>query len=135
MGSQYGKVLKTVNFDTDQGVTVFFEDGTTASGSNLIGADGAKSPTRTILLGHEKSATQPTPYLMTNLATKYTAEQAMFVRRLHSIMAYSIHPDGIFSWQSSKCCIFQENAIRSRNTPQFWRTQIQKSPTHGHSRF
>lgn len=101
MESQYGKALKTVTFDADHRVTVAFEDGTTASGSNLVGADGAKSPMRTILLGPENAAIQPTPYLMTNLATKYPADQALFVRRHHPIMAYSIHPDGIFSWQSS----------------------------------
>jgi 2-polyprenyl-6-methoxyphenol hydroxylase-like FAD-dependent oxidoreductase len=82
-------------------VTVAFEDGTTATGSNLVGADGAKSTTRTILLGQEKSTVQPTPYLMTNLAAKYTAQQALVVHSLHPICAYSIHPDGIFSWQSS----------------------------------
>jgi 2-polyprenyl-6-methoxyphenol hydroxylase-like FAD-dependent oxidoreductase len=101
MRSQYGKVLRTVTFESDHGVTIAFEDGTTATGGNLVGEDGAKSSIRKILLGQEKSAGQPTPYLMTNLSTKYPADQALFVRQLHPIMAYSIHPDGIFSWQSS----------------------------------
>jgi 2-polyprenyl-6-methoxyphenol hydroxylase-like FAD-dependent oxidoreductase len=90
-----------VAFDADHGVTVAFEDGTTATASNLVGADGAKSTTRTILLGQERSAIQPTPYLMTNLAAKYTAEQALVMRSPHPICEYSIHPNGIFSWQSS----------------------------------
>jgi 2-polyprenyl-6-methoxyphenol hydroxylase-like FAD-dependent oxidoreductase len=85
-------------FDDDHDVTSSFEDGTTATGSNLVGADGAKSTTRTILLGQERSAIQPTPYLMTNLEAKHTAEQALVVRSPHPIREYSIHPDGIFSW-------------------------------------
>jgi 2-polyprenyl-6-methoxyphenol hydroxylase-like FAD-dependent oxidoreductase len=81
MGSQYGKVLKTVSFDADHGVTVSFEDGTMASGSNLVGADGAKSPTRTILLGREKAAIQPTavphdqPYYKVYGRTSYVCVQ------------------------------------------------------------
>ena len=85
-------------FDANHGVAVAFEDGTTATGIDLVRANGAKSTTRTILLGQERSAIQPTPYLMANLAAKYTAEQALVVRSPHPICAYSIHPDGIFSW-------------------------------------
>lgn len=97
MGWQYGKVLKTLTSDSNQVVTVAFEDGTTATRSNLVGADRAKSSIRKILLGQEKSAIQATPYLMINLSTNFPADQALFVRRLHPIMEYSIHPDGIFS--------------------------------------
>ena len=57
MGLQYGKVLKEVIFDADRGMTVTFEDGTAAAGSNVVGADGAKSRMRRILLGEEGSAT------------------------------------------------------------------------------
>jgi 2-polyprenyl-6-methoxyphenol hydroxylase-like FAD-dependent oxidoreductase len=95
------KVLKTVAFDANHGATVTFEDGTTATGSNLAGADGAKSATRTTLIGQERSAIQLTPYLIANLAANCTAEQALVVRSPHPIRACSIHPEGIFSWQSS----------------------------------
>lgn len=44
----YGKALKEVIFDTDRGVTVTFEDGTAAAGSNVAGAEGAKSRIRRI---------------------------------------------------------------------------------------
>ena len=45
IGVQYCKVLQTVTLGANHGVTVAFEHGTTTTGSNVVGADSAKSPT------------------------------------------------------------------------------------------
>lgn len=42
---QWGKRVKRIEHD-DQGVTAFFEDGTSAKGDILVGADGIKSAGR-----------------------------------------------------------------------------------------
>jgi hypothetical protein len=98
MESQYRKVLKVTSFDAEHSVTLAFEDGTPTSGSSLVGADSVKAPETTLLLGREKPAIQSTPYLINKLATKFSADQTLFVRRRPSIMACSIHSEDIFSW-------------------------------------
>ena len=56
---QYGKRFMRYEEDRD-GVTAYFEDGTSARGHVLVGADGANSPVRTQLLPGFKA--DPSPY-------------------------------------------------------------------------
>ncbi|KAI4218077.1 MAG: hypothetical protein LQ349_008879 [Xanthoria aureola] len=60
---QYGKQLSRIEFDEDeQGVTVGFTDGTSVSGTLVVGADGARSKVREVAMGSaERAATTPFP--------------------------------------------------------------------------
>lgn len=91
---QYNKRLASFAV-SDITVTVTFEDGTSASGSHLVGADGAKSLLRTELLG-EKAALTPMPYILYNFKTSYTAEQARFLKEnptFHPIMNFGTNQE------------------------------------------
>src|SRR5947208_2343057 len=80
--SQYGKKLEDISYDDNANtVTAIFEDGSTASGSLLVGADGTQSAVRRTIFGHEKAKVVPVPYCGVNLHVKYgDAEKALFVR-------------------------------------------------------
>lgn len=76
---QYGKHLSRIEFGEDeQGVTARFADGTWASGTLVVGADGARSRVREVAMGSaEKAATRPFPIWHLNLTVCYgEAEKA-----------------------------------------------------------
>ncbi|KAI0847611.1 putative monooxygenase [Daldinia vernicosa] len=58
MPIQYGKHAVRIE-EHDDSVTVYFEDGTSATGDILIGADGPYSPTRKYLLGGQDVIRKP----------------------------------------------------------------------------
>lgn len=92
---QYSKTLVSISYPS-AGVVAHFSDGTTASGSVLIGADGGQSRVRRLLLG---DAAEPTvlPMTMNNFNVQYTAEQALFIRKnLDTLTDYGVHPKGFF---------------------------------------
>lgn len=101
--SQYGKVLKDVVYDDNEdAVTAVFADSSRATGSLLVGADGAHSVVRNSIFGPEKARASSVPYSAVNLTVKYNdAEKARFVRQCHPIMTMAIHPDGHWLWISS----------------------------------
>lgn len=79
-----------------------FEDGTEATGTMLVGADGAQSLVRTAICGEQGRASK-VPYRAINLHVCYNdAEKARFVRQAHPIMTMGIHPDGYWLWISSQ---------------------------------
>ena len=75
---QYNKRLTSFTV-SDTTVKITFEDGTSTSGTHLVGADGAKSLVRTRLLGN-RAALTIMPYTIYNFKTSYTAEQARHLR-------------------------------------------------------
>ena len=100
---QYGKKLKDISYDDSANtVTAIFEDGSTATGSLLVGADGAQSAVRATIFGSEKAKVVPVPYCGVNVHVTYgDTEKALFVRQKHPIMTHAIHPDGYWLWISS----------------------------------
>jgi 2-polyprenyl-6-methoxyphenol hydroxylase-like FAD-dependent oxidoreductase len=73
-------------------VTASFVDGTTATGTHLVGADGAKSSLRTLLLGTSQAALTPLPIVMFNFKSTYLPEQAHYLKdTFHPIMNVAIH--------------------------------------------
>jgi hypothetical protein len=107
---QYGKHLSEVEFGSDgKGVTTKFTDGTSVSGTMIVGADGTRSRAREVALGSiEKAATTPFPIWHMNLTVCYgDAEKARYVRSefptsflalsqrsFHAFQSISSMPDG-----------------------------------------
>jgi 2-polyprenyl-6-methoxyphenol hydroxylase-like FAD-dependent oxidoreductase len=98
---QYSKRLKTVETG-EHSVAVTFEDGTTETGSIIIGAEGAHSPTRVFLLGPVEAALIHSPVVASVTITTLNREVALALRGLHERNVISFHPNGIFAWMSSK---------------------------------
>ncbi|KAH8770261.1 hypothetical protein BGZ57DRAFT_1005928 [Hyaloscypha finlandica] len=93
--TRYGKKITGVSTASDS-VTAIFADDTTATGTHLIGVDGAKSFLRAFPLGPEKAALTPLDILLLNFKTSFTAEQARFLKEnpaFHPIMNFGINPD------------------------------------------
>ncbi|ESZ98412.1 hypothetical protein SBOR_1193 [Sclerotinia borealis F-4128] len=91
---QYNKRLTSFTA-SDTTVMVTFEDGTSTSGTHLVGADGAKSLLRTNLIG-DRAALTLLPYTFYNFKTNFTAEQARYLKdtsAFHPIMNFGINQE------------------------------------------
>lgn len=98
----YDKSLSHITYPSAATVTATFADGSSATGTLLIGADGAQSGARTQLFGAERGRAASVPFRAVNLHVRYgDAAKAAFVRGLHPVMAMGIHPDGYWLWISS----------------------------------
>jgi hypothetical protein len=96
---RWNKRLSNVVFEHDgKSVTALFEDGDHISGRLIIGADGARSSVRKILLGPEISPPTRLPYSATFVQAKYNREQALFLRSFHPLYIAAPHPDGYFAF-------------------------------------
>ncbi|KAM3077626.1 hypothetical protein ACMFMG_006956 [Clarireedia jacksonii] len=113
--------MKVTSIDvTETSVTVTFEDGTTATGTHLVGADGAKSIVRTTLLG-DKAALTPLPYTLLNFKLSYSAEQARYLKEtpeFHPIMNFSSHHE------HRTMCMLANLDIVDKDRPETWVFQL-----------
>lgn len=100
---QYGKKLVSFN-STESGVTVIFEDGTTATGSVCIGTDGAQSVVRQLAIPGAAGKAAPMDVVLYNLNVCYgDAERSKEVRKVHFMNSVALHPEKNLSiWTSSK---------------------------------
>jgi 2-polyprenyl-6-methoxyphenol hydroxylase-like FAD-dependent oxidoreductase len=111
---QYGKQLGTITYADDrQSVTAHFTDGSSATGRLLVGADGARSTMRQLLLGPELGAINRIPYAATFIQSKFTAEQALFLRSFHPLFLASAHPSNNFAF-------FGMHDVADPNDPSSW---------------
>jgi 2-polyprenyl-6-methoxyphenol hydroxylase-like FAD-dependent oxidoreductase len=106
----------------DNTVTVTFEDGTTETGSLLVGAEGAHSITREFLLGPEEAALLPSPCVASVTITKLSREAAIALRALHPRYTISFHPNGTFTWMSIHDCSVEDPAEWTWMLMQTWRS-------------
>ncbi|OAP59064.1 hypothetical protein AYL99_06362 [Fonsecaea erecta] len=97
---QYGKKLASVTVDAGESVTAVFDDGTSASGSLLVGCDGAHSTVRRFLVGDELAKEEYMDIQMFNVSCRFPRETAEYLRSIHPIFKHSYHPDN-FSWWNS----------------------------------
>ncbi|KAK7052879.1 hypothetical protein VNI00_004199 [Paramarasmius palmivorus] len=94
---KYGKRL--IGIETNgKVVTATFADGTQEQGGLLIGAEGAHSRVRDLLLGPEQAALKRNPLVLTYVVTKLPEEAIAKMRKLHKRMTSCFHPEGIFAW-------------------------------------
>jgi 2-polyprenyl-6-methoxyphenol hydroxylase-like FAD-dependent oxidoreductase len=96
---RYSCRLVDIIYEHDgKSVTAVFEDGKRITGRLIIGADGARSSVRKLLLGPEIGASDRIPYAATFVQAKYKREQALFLRSFHPLFLGSPHPDGLFAF-------------------------------------
>lgn len=96
---RWGKRLKNIVFEHDgKSATAVFEDGQLITGRLIIGADGARSTVRKILLGLDKAYNTRLPYSATFVQSKFTREQALFLRSFHPLYIGAVHPYNYFAF-------------------------------------
>ncbi|KAK5114260.1 hypothetical protein LTR85_010325 [Meristemomyces frigidus] len=123
MNHMYNKKLTSIAPSEDgKTVTATFEDGSSYTGSILVGADGTNSKVRHLLLGEEKAIAQPAstpekPFVFTNSTVQYKAEQALFLRQLHPTFYMCLHPEGGLFWVSPQ-------DVPDQNDPSTWKFQL-----------
>jgi hypothetical protein len=100
---QYRKKLVSIN-STTSGVTVTFDDTTTATGSICIGTDGAQSSVRQLAIPGEAGRAIPMDVILYNLTVCYgNAQRSKEVRKVHFMNSVALHPEKHLSiWTSSK---------------------------------
>lgn len=89
---EYSKRLVEVTTQDDK-VMAHFEDGTSATGSLLIGCDGGRSKVREYVVGPDAAKGFDSDYTMINTWTTLPAETALALRAKHPIISQAVHPD------------------------------------------
>ncbi|KAK7431987.1 hypothetical protein QQZ08_001607 [Neonectria magnoliae] len=96
----WGKRLTEIDDDGDDGVVAVFEDGTTAAGAVLVGAEGSNSRTRKFL-APETYRNVHLPVRCVGCAVDLTAEAAGPLRQIDPLLFQGCHPaSGSFLWVS-----------------------------------
>jgi 2-polyprenyl-6-methoxyphenol hydroxylase-like FAD-dependent oxidoreductase len=96
---RFGKKLAAIEYSSDgKFVTAKFGDGTSETGSLLVGADGARSATRSLVVGSDAALSRRIPYAATFAQSSFTREQALLLRSFHPLYLAGIHPNGWFSF-------------------------------------
>ncbi|CAK4004220.1 FAD NAD(P)-binding domain-containing [Lecanosticta acicola] len=94
---RFGKRIASISSDGHV-ATATFQDGTTATGNLLIGAEGAHSPVRKFLVGPEQAAPTPLPLVASVCMAKLPSEAALKFRQYARRLMVIFHPLGYFNW-------------------------------------
>jgi 2-polyprenyl-6-methoxyphenol hydroxylase-like FAD-dependent oxidoreductase len=96
---QYNKRLVNVSLGLHgEFVMAHFDDGTFASGGMLVGADGARSLTRQLILNAKLGAIDQLPYAATFVQRRFTKEQALYLRSFHPLFLASANSSNNFAF-------------------------------------
>ena len=116
----YGKTLSSITYPNPGQVTATFADGTSSTGTLLIGADGTHSTVRQLIFNNAPTALAKTvPYNAINLHVHYNSpSKALHVRQHHPIMYHAIHPLGYWLFIAVQ-------DIPDPNDPSTWVFQLQ----------
>lgn len=99
-------------------VTVYFEDGTSASSNLVIGCDGARSKMRQLLFSESPSLAQmhTLPVRALGVTIRLTPDQVKPLLEIDPLLFQGCHPDtGVFLWYSTVSTPASNNSL---NTPQ-----------------
>ncbi|ETI24576.1 hypothetical protein G647_03945 [Cladophialophora carrionii CBS 160.54] len=92
---KFGKTVTDIELTSD-GVEAHFHDGTSESGSVLIGSDGGGSWVRRWMLG-DLASPRVLPYTFLNFPFRYTPEQAIKMdKMMHPIVDVAPHPKSMY---------------------------------------
>jgi 2-polyprenyl-6-methoxyphenol hydroxylase-like FAD-dependent oxidoreductase len=97
----FNKRLANITYSSDRKlVTAHFDDGSSATGRIILGADGARSAVRKLIVraGAEAAESKRLPVCATFIQARYTAEQAVELRKHHPLYLAGIHPRGHFAF-------------------------------------
>ena len=98
---QYSKRIREIETNRTS-ATATFEDGSKETANLIIGADGARSMVRQVLLGPEKAALQMSPLLASTCLAKLPAESARLFAEKHPRFNLTIHPARTILWISGE---------------------------------
>ncbi|OAX84804.1 hypothetical protein ACJ72_00827 [Emergomyces africanus] len=96
---RYNMAFKNIALSSgDSRAIVHFNDGSSIAAKLVVGTDGAKSSVRQLLLGPDQATVRRLPFCATFIHSKFTREQALFLREFHPLYIAAIHPGGFFSF-------------------------------------
>ncbi len=104
---QCGKRIKQIEA-SGTSATAIFEDGSKEIADLIIGADGARSAVREILLGPEKAALHMSPMVATVGLVQLPADSAQLIAEKHPRFLIAPHPSGDLVRMSGKWFIIHQ---------------------------
>ncbi|RAK75050.1 FAD-dependent oxidoreductase [Aspergillus fijiensis CBS 313.89] len=110
---RYDKRVQGINFSKDgQYATVRLTDETSLTAKIVIGADGARSTIRQLMLP-QTGQIRPLPYCATFVQARFSAERARFLRQFHPLYLAGINPAGQFAF-------FGMHEVEDPDRPESW---------------
>ena len=96
---RYGKELVNVEFSKDgHTAKALFADGGSFQGRLIVGADGANSMVRKLVVGVDAAQNRSLPYSATWGQSCFPAEKARMLRGFHPLYIAGLHPDNYFAF-------------------------------------
>ncbi|KAL4778426.1 hypothetical protein BJX76DRAFT_343166, partial [Aspergillus varians] len=96
---RYGQEITNITYSPDKKhATAHFTKSPSITASLIVGTDGARSTTRSLLLGNQHGTVRTLPYCATFIQARYPAPQALFLRKFHPLYLASINPSNFFSF-------------------------------------